>query len=108
MKQLSKRWLAVISIFALVNVGGAVYAAAMGEGMHAGLHVSLLLLGSAAFAVWRLGKGSNTEESQPAGAVGDTIERIQNSVDAIAIEVERIGEAQRFNDKIIAERAREV
>ncbi len=36
------------------------------------------------------------------------LEQLQQSVDAIAIEVERIAEAQRFSAKLLAERAPEV
>lgn len=35
----------------------------------------------------------------------DRLEHLQQSVDAIAIEVERIAEAQRFSAKLLAERA---
>ena len=34
----------------------------------------------------------------------DRLERLQQSVDAIAIEVERIAEAQRFSAKLLADR----
>jgi len=34
----------------------------------------------------------------------DRLERLQQSVDAIAIEVERIAEAQRFSTRLLAER----
>jgi hypothetical protein len=35
----------------------------------------------------------------------DRLEHLQESVDAIAVEVERIAEAQRFSAKLLAERA---
>ena len=35
----------------------------------------------------------------------DRLEQLQQSVDAIAVEVERIAEAQRFTAKLLAERA---
>lgn len=35
----------------------------------------------------------------------DRLEHLQQSVDAIAVEVERIAEAQRFSAKLLAERA---
>ena len=38
-------------------------------------------------------------------ASDDRLEHLQESVDAIAIEVERIAEAQRFTTKLLAERA---
>lgn len=44
--------------------------------------------------------------SKQAARVDDErLERLQQSVDAIAIEVERIAEAQRFSAKLLAERA---
>jgi len=43
------------------------------------------------------------------GKVGDAqslqLEQLQQSVDAIAVEVERIAEAQRFSAKLLADRA---
>ena len=38
----------------------------------------------------------------------ERLEHLQQSVDAIAIEVERIAEAQRFSAKLLAERAEDV
>ena len=56
----------------------------------------------AARAVWL--RGSRTKDK--AGRVFDEsrIERIENAVDAIAIEVERISEAQRFTVALLSER----
>ena len=42
---------------------------------------------------------------KPAGAQNLQLEQLQQSVDAIAVEVERIAEAQRFSAKLLAERA---
>jgi hypothetical protein len=40
----------------------------------------------------------------PPPAQDDRLEHLQQSVDAIAVEVERIAEAQRFSAKLLAER----
>ena len=42
------------------------------------------------------------EPLQPASLGDARMEQLQQSVDAIAIEVERLGEAQRFNAKLAA------
>lgn len=43
-------------------------------------------------------------KTSPIGDVGRQIEQLQQSVDAIAVEVERIAEAQRFMAKLESER----
>ena len=40
-----------------------------------------------------------------AGQIEERLERLQQSVDAIAIEVERVAEAQRFSARLLAERS---
>jgi hypothetical protein len=51
-------------------------------------------------------KGSSFRESQPSAQLHDStaIAQLQSSVDAIAIEVERISEAQRFTTRLMNER----
>lgn len=104
MTRRSKVWLVVTVIYMLVNLGGAVYAAVLGEAMHAAAHVALLLPG-----VWllrRLVPGrSPAETANPlaAGEVPDRLTNLEQSIDAVAIEVERIGEGQRFMTRILAE-----
>jgi hypothetical protein len=44
-------------------------------------------------------------ESMPSSAVEQRLERIEAAVDVIAVEVERIAEAQRFAARLAAERA---
>ena len=67
--------------------------------------VVVLLPLSLAFArrIWRRGSLA-TVTSFPA-EMTERLNRLDQSVDSIAIEVERIGEAQRFNTKLQAERA---
>lgn len=93
-------WLVGAVLFTLVNLGGIVIALRAGEGNHAGVHVGLTIVG--AYAVWRLMRRSR-EPAAVAGS-GDRLEYLQESVDAIALEVERIGEAQRFDAKLRQER----
>jgi hypothetical protein len=50
-----------------------------------------------------------TVRREPKGSASDDrLEQLQQSVDAIAIEVERIAEAQRFTAKLLAERSETV
>lgn len=92
----AKFWKAAAVIFTLVNVGGGIYAAANGEIMHAAVHVSLV---AATYAIWQSArKRSESVNAQP--QVDEELRRLQNSLDVIALEVERIGEGQRFINKI--------
>ena len=103
MTRRSKIWRVVAALFTVGNLGGAGFAALAGEGFHTGAHVVLMLLG--AYVVWRLTPRMETQDFSSAMPVDDRMEQLQQSVDAVAIEVERIGEAQRFNAKLQAERA---
>src|SRR5437016_3145505 len=101
MTRRSKLWAIGAALFTIINVGGAGYAIAMGETMHAATHAVLLVLGFAAYSVWRLGSRVQQRDlKQP----DSRIEYLQQSVDAMALEVERIGEAQRFSEKLRAEK----
>jgi hypothetical protein len=102
MSRRGKIWLAVAAVFSIVNAGGAVYALLNGEWMHGGIHVALLALTLYAAARWLpRGTPTHTEEPFEPARVGDErLEMLQQSVDAIALEVERIGEAQRYSAKL--------
>lgn len=90
-------WLIGATLFTLANFGGAIAAAIEREGMHTGVHLGLTLLG--AYLAWRLIARSRQEPTAPQDP-SDRLEYLQESVDAIALEVERIGEAQRFDAKL--------
>ena len=94
-------WKAAAVVFTVVNLIGIGMAVAAREQMHTSIHVVLSLLG--AFAVWRLSERSSRAEPLPDALAEPRLEALQQSVDAIALEVERIGEAQRFNAKLQAE-----
>jgi hypothetical protein len=102
MTRRSKIWRVIAALFGGANLGFAVYAAALGEGLHTAAHVVLMLLG--AYVVWRLTPRAPRQELAPAQEADARLEYLQQSVDAIALEVERIGEAQRYSAKVQAER----
>jgi hypothetical protein len=106
MTRRSKIWLwAAGGIYAFINVGGLAIALARGEGMHSMLHLFLLLLGIAGYVGFRLARrGAPVDHLQRAELAESRIEYLQQSVDAMALELERVGEAQRFSDKLRVEK----
>jgi len=104
MTRRSKLWLlGAAAVLAITNLGGAGYAAAMGEPLHASAHLAVLVLVVGACLVWRRGRAEreNLPRTQPAD---ERLEYLQQSVDAMALELERLGEKQRFSDKLQMER----
>ncbi|HEU4719748.1 MAG TPA: hypothetical protein VFS59_00180 [Gemmatimonadaceae bacterium] len=53
---------------------------------------------------YRSVKRIDSNQTQPSGDVAQQIAQLQQSVDAIAVEVERIAEAQRFMARLESER----
>jgi hypothetical protein len=100
MTQPSKLWRIAAALFVIINVAGAGYAIAMGERPHALTHVALLVVGFIGwqFAPWKRRQTAAQEQLPDA-----RLDYLQQSVDAVALEVERLGEAQRFADKLRAE-----
>jgi hypothetical protein len=96
-------WRVGAALFVIINVAGAGYAIAMGEPMHAFTHAVLMTLGLGAYITWRAVQ-PRRKYSTP-NLSNDQIDYLQQSVDALALEVERIGEAQRFRDKQRLERS---
>jgi ABC-type nickel/cobalt efflux system permease component RcnA len=95
--------LVAASIFTFINLAGAPFALAEGEPLHAAVHVVLLFVG--AYWIWRLLPRAR-QDQLPTGAHADAqLDQLQRAVDAIALDVERIGEAQRYIAKIAAEQA---
>ena len=120
MTRRAKLWRAGAVLFAIINLAGMGFALAMDEMMHAMAHAFLLFLGLGAYLLWKTvttwATSSSGDQLSQASAVpspskdvtlklGDQrIDYLQQSIDALALEVERIGEAQRFKDKLHAER----
>ena len=103
MAKRSRLWKIAAVLFTLINIGGVVWGVAMADIPHAVGHIALQLVG---FVVWRMTARIRDDEIAPASKAVDEqrIEYLQQSVDAIALEVERIGEKQRFMDKLRVER----
>ena len=103
----STLWKLAAGAYAFINAAGLVYAWAMREEMHAMLHLFLLLLGVAGYVGWRLARrGAPPQEDHlPRAQLAEQrIEYLQQSIDAMALELERVGEAQRFSDKLRVQR----
>ncbi len=103
MTRRSKLWLALAMVFSAVNFAGGLFAAVQGELLHAGVHAVLMLLGL--YPVWRLTSGSRERRMQLSDEAAisaapreltDRLTRLEQAIDAVAIEVERVGEWQRF------------
>ena len=99
MTRRSKVWLVVAVLFTFLNFAGGVFAAAQGELLHTSTHAGLLLLG--AYLVWRLALGRDARALPR--ELTDRLTHLEQSVDAVAIEVERIGEGQRFLTRFFTE-----
>jgi hypothetical protein len=99
----SKLWRVLVGLYIVVNAGGAVYAAAAGEPLHAGVHAGLLL---GAYLIWlarsRAGRRQGSHPA-PQHELSDRLAVLEQSLDAVAIEIERIGEGQRFMTRFYAE-----
>ena len=104
MTRRSKIWLTVATLFTLVNLGGAWIAGRSAEGMHTGVHVVLAVVG--VWWMWRVvTRARDASEAAASALPADrALDQLQQSVDAIALEVERIGEAQRYTAKVVSER----
>jgi hypothetical protein len=101
----SRLWQATVAAFIIINVGGAGFAIAMGEPAHAVGHAALLLVGYVGWLVGPWRRPQDRTHAQPPNQLADErIEYLQQSVDAVALEVERLGESQRFNEKLRAVR----
>jgi hypothetical protein len=87
----------------IINGLGAPLAVAMGEPRHALTHVFLLFAG---YVAWQFVPGGRKAAPSPVQLAepDPKLEYLQQSVDAIAVEVERISEAQRYNQKLRAQR----
>ena len=103
-------WTAVAAVFTAINFVGAVFAAVAQEPIHAGVHVLLGVVGlylTWRASPWRIVDRTSQLDSSAAGDLPpeqiDRLSQLEQSVDAVAIEVERIGESQRFMTKVLAE-----
>jgi hypothetical protein len=102
MTRRSRIWLAADGLFILGNIAGGIAAVANGEFRHAGNHLILALIGAA--VAWFLApRVQPVESAEPSTELSDGLTRLQQSLDAVAIEVERIGEGQRYVTRLMNE-----
>ena len=119
MTRRARLWRAGAVLFGIINIAGMGLALAMNEMMHAMAHVFLLFVGIGAYLLWRTvttwagpqpGDQRVTASPLPTSGSASTpmlgdqrLDYLQRSIDALALEVERIGEAQRFRDQQYAQ-----
>jgi hypothetical protein len=93
------------ALFLVINLAGGVYAALLGELVHAGIHAALLL---GAYGAWRVASGRGWPRGAAAGGappeLTNRLTNLERSVEAVAIEVGRIGEGQRHVTRLFTER----
>ncbi len=96
-------WRAAAVVFAAGNAASVVYHVAIGEMgsavVHATLAVGTLVFWQAVFS-----PKSEPDYTADPQQVDSSLDHLQQSVDAIALEVERLGEGQRFAQKILEAR----
>lgn len=96
-----RAWIPVAWLLSVANLGAVWFAARPGEPWHATIHALLAVL--LAVGAQRLTVRRSSLRAQ--AAIGDDREdRLEQAIDAIAVELERVGEGQRFVAKLLAER----
>ena len=105
-RKLSRGWRIFARVFVGINIAGFIFAMRDGEGAHAAGHLVLLFMGITAYLVWRYA-GSIASTPDPVQVIdpaNEVLDRLQQSVDKIALEVERVGESQRYHAKVLEKR----
>ena len=102
MTRRSKIWLAGDALFILGNIAGGIFAVTQGEFRHASSHLVLVAIGIA--VAWLIAPRSPASPIESPVELTDSLTRLQQSLDAVAIEVERIGEDQRYVTRLLDER----
>jgi hypothetical protein len=102
-------WNAVLVVLSAGNLVSVWFAAQPGEPWepwHATIHAALAL----GFGLWALHRIRPEQHRDPGlTALTDArLDRIERAIDAVAVEVERIGEMERFAAKILAARGSEL
>ena len=101
-----RAWIPIAWLLSLGNLGAVWFAARPAEPWHATIHALLAVL----FGVGAQRLMARQRPSLRARtAIGDDPEtRLEQAIDAIAVELERVGEGQRFVTKLLAERGLEL
>jgi hypothetical protein len=103
MTRVSKPWKIAAWAWVLVNAGGAAYAFAMGGWLHGFSHIAALAGG---YMAWQFFFHKDDDLAPVSELTPEArIDSLQSAVDSIALNVERIGEAQRYQEKLVRERS---
>lgn len=96
-------WSLVLMLLSAGNLVSVWFAARPGEAWHATIHAALAL----GFGLWAHHRLRPAQRGEPAlaAAADERFDRIERAIESVAIEVERIGEMERFASKILADRA---
>lgn len=96
-------WLVVAVLFVLINAGGGLYALRMEEGWHALTHFLLLVPGGF-WMGWLMRKRRAVPNSEIEPDYAEArLQRIEQIVESVAVDVERVGEAQRYMTRVLTE-----
>ena len=100
-----KAWIPIAWLISLGNLGAVWFAALPAEPTHATVHALLAVL--FALGAQRLTtRRAASVEAQPVVA-DERLQHFEHAIDSIAVELERIGEGQRFVTKLLAGRERD-
>jgi hypothetical protein len=101
----NRAWIPVAWLLSAVNLGAVWFAAQPAEPWHATIHAALSVL----LAVGAQRLMARRASLRAEAAIGENREeRLEQAIDAIAVELERVGEGQRFVAKALAERGLEL
>jgi hypothetical protein len=100
-----RAWIPIAWLLSLVNLVSVWFAARPAEPWHASIHALLaVLFGLGAQRL--MARQQALLRSDP--LLGDDrVKRLEQAIDSIAVEVERVGEGQRYVTKLMAERGQE-
>ena len=99
-----RAWIPVAWLLSLGNLVSVWFAAQPAEAWHATIHAMLAVL----FGVGAQRLMARQRTPLRAGVGDDREQRLEQAIDAIAVELERVGEGQRFVTKLLAERGLEL
>lgn len=81
----------------------------MSSGDVMGIFITFIIFGSVTtmFLAWMRHRAKPSVGSAELKAISDRLERMEQAIDAMAVETERISEGQRFTTKLLSERTAE-
>ncbi len=100
-----RAWIPIAWLLSLVNLGAVWFAAQPGEAWHATAHALLAVLFGVGAMRLMARHESLVRGAEP--ALGDErMQRLEQAIDSMAVEIERVGEGQRFVTKLMADKGR--